>query len=158
MPAGARVKSKHGGLERGRGIVLVVILLVFGSVFLGTGISDVQHARQISRSGVPATATVVQDQGWGRFAVLVSYTTAAGQHLQGTLDTPSEADSYPVGSQLRVVYDPVSPSVVTLPGSGSTDGWIHTWVGAFILLLLAAAAVWGWRRARLQKIRQEPPS
>ena len=109
---------------------MVVVLFAGGCVLLGTGISDIRHAGQISGSGVPVTATVVQDQGWGRYAVRVSYATAAGQQEQGTLDTPRDAAGYPVGSPLRVVYDPASPSVVTLPGSGASAGWAQAGGGS----------------------------
>jgi LPXTG-motif cell wall-anchored protein len=127
---------------------MIVIWLVAACVFVGVGISNVGHASSLGRRGVTVRATVTQDHGWGRFAVRVSYPTAVGQQQQGTLDTPQESTSYPVGSAITVVYDSASPSVVTLPGSSSTSGWAEVAVGAAGLLLLAGVAAWGLRRRR----------
>lgn len=154
VPAGGRTTGKRGSPWRSRGIFMIAVLFAGGCVLLGTGISGVRHAGQVSGSGVPVTATVIQDQGWGRYAVRVSYATAAGQQEQGTLDTSRDASGYPVGSPLRVVYDPASPSVVTLPGPGASAGWAQAGTGAFILLLLAAAATWAWTRGRHRTRRQ----
>ncbi|HEY2507111.1 MAG TPA: DUF3592 domain-containing protein [Streptosporangiaceae bacterium] len=121
---------------RSRGIAMIVIWFIAACVLLGVGISNVGHASSLGQHGITARATVTQNQGWGRFAVRVSYPTAAGQQ-QGTLDTPQDSTSYPVGSAISVVYDPASPSVVSLPGSSSASGWTELAVGAALLVLLA---------------------
>lgn len=142
-----RDRPRRARRWRVRGIFMIAVWLIVGCVLLGTGLSNVQHARQLSAHGVTVAATVLQDQGYGRYAVRVGYQTAAGQREQGTLDTPQEAASYPVGSPVVVTYDPSSPSVVALPGSGSADGaWAEVAVGAFALLLLAGGALLSWLR------------
>jgi hypothetical protein len=135
-----------------RGAVAVVIWLVLACVSLGVGISNVYHARQISRHGVTANATVIQNHGWGSYVLRVRYQTAAGQQETGTLDTPARAATYPVGSAVTVTYDPYSPSVVTWPGSGDGSGWIEIGAGAFVMLLLAATAARAWLRGRQRRL------
>lgn len=130
---------------------MMVTLFVGGCISIGVGISNVHHAGQISRHGVTVNATVIQNQGWGPYSVRVRYVTAAGQQEQGTLDTPAAAGSYPVGSAITVIYDRYSPSVVTLPGSGDSNGWIEIGIGAFALLLPGTVAGWGWLRGRQRR-------
>jgi hypothetical protein len=77
--------------------------------------------------------------------------TTAGEQEQGTLDTPDQASTYPVESMITVIYDPSSPPVVTLPGSGDSDSWIEIGHGSAALLFLAAIACWGWLRGRQQR-------
>ena len=71
--------TKRGSPGRSRGIFMVAVLVIGSCVFLGAGISNVQHAGQISRRGVTEQVTVIQNQGWGRYAVRVRYLTAARQ-------------------------------------------------------------------------------
>jgi len=145
--------NKRGDPWRSRGIVMVAVMLIGGCVLIGVGISNVQHAGQLRKRGVTVTATVVQDHGWGQYAVRVRYLTAAGRQHEGTLDTPRAAGSYPVGSPVTVVYDPASPSTVTLPGSGGSSGWPEIGVGAFLLLMLAALGGGDWLRSRQRRVR-----
>jgi hypothetical protein len=153
----AKPVRKHGGPWQVRGMFMMAVALIAGCVFILVGISNVQHASQIRQHGVTVNATVIQNQGWGRNAVRVSYATAAGQQEQGTLNTPNDAASYPVGSAITAVYDPSSPSTVTLPGSGAGGGWAEVGIGAGILLLLAIAGGRAWLRgARLAGQRTVP--
>ena len=84
--------SKRSEPWRSRGIFMMATWLIGGCVFIvGVGISNVHRARQISQHGVTVNATVIQNQGGGRYSVRVSYDTAAGHQEQGTLATPDDA-------------------------------------------------------------------
>lgn len=69
------------------------------------------------------------------------------------MDTPQQSTSYPVGSTLTVLHDPANPSTVAWPGSGSGGGWAEIVIGALLLTLLAALAVWSRRPGARQRGR-----
>jgi hypothetical protein len=156
-PAGGRTTGKLGSPWCSRGIFVIAVLLADGRVLLGTRTSDVRRAGQFSGSGVPATATVAQDRGRGRYAIRVSYATVAGQQEQGTLD-PRDAADYPAGSPLRGAGDPASPSVVTPPGSGASAGGAEAGAGAFIPAPAGRRGRPGLRRGRHRARQQAPAS
>ncbi|MGA3153029.1 MAG: DUF3592 domain-containing protein [Streptosporangiaceae bacterium] len=134
--------------NRTRAIFGTVLLLVIGFASIGVGLSDLAHARQISKNGIRVFSVVLENNGVGRNAVLVGYTTITGQHEEGVLDTPDEGLDYVIGSEITVVYDPSSPSVVTLPGAGDGDSWFTIGAGAACLVLLAAVYLWIAVRSR----------
>ena len=119
-----------------------------GAVLLGVGISDVRHAHDIATGGVRADAQVIANDGYGKFAVEVSYPTAGGIS-NGTLNVPHEAGRYAIGSRLRVEYARGSPSVVTLAGRASaTDGWIKTGIGSAMLAVVVGLGLRAGLRRR----------
>ena len=69
------------------------------------------------------------------------------------MDTPQQSTSYPVGSTLTVLHDPANPSTVAWPGSGSGGGRPEIVIGALLLTLLAALAVWSRRPGARQRGR-----
>jgi hypothetical protein len=131
---------------------MVVLIAVLGCVLMGAGISNVRHAGQLIAHGVTVHATVAQNHGFGQNSVLVHYFTATGHQEEGVLNTPAQAATYQAGSRLTVVYDPASPSIVTLPGSGN-GGWAEVVTGGVMLAVLALAAGGSWLRRRRQAVR-----
>ena len=129
----AAAHRRHNPTRSG-GIFMILTGVIVACVFLGTGISNVGHAAELSREGTTVRATVLQNHGWGRSAIRVGYVTSSGKQ-EGTLDTHRESTAYPLGSQVTVVYDRASPSVVTLPGEGAGGGWWEIGVGSTVLLL-----------------------
>ena len=134
-----------------RALLIASAMLAGGCAGVGIGLSDIEHAHQISAHGVAVTSTVIQNNGRSdRYAVTVGYQTTAGAQEQGSLDTPNQSTSYAIGSTLAVVYDPSDPSVVTLPGNGSFSGWLTLGAGAFLLALLAFLLLRSRRRGQRQ--------
>lgn len=131
---------------------LIAVLLAGGTGFLVTGVQDVQHARTIGRRGVPALATVVEHDGHGKYAVQVTYPTQDGT-ATGVVPTDHAAYRYPVGSTLRVLYDPDRPTIVTLASRGgrTTEGLVQAVIGAVVLALVALAGATGLVRARRRR-------
>ena len=74
------------------------------------------------------------------------------------MDTPQQSTSYPVGSTLTVLHDPANPSTVAWPGSGSGGGRAEIVIGALLLTLLAALAVWSRRPGARQRGRDRTPA
>jgi hypothetical protein len=137
----------------GSTIMLISISVIFGAAFLGTGISNVIHADDIASHGVQVRAIVLsRDLGFGTTGpshlLVVGYMTASGQHAQGQLDAPNAASSYRLGSAITVVYDPLSPSVVAIPKTGSLGPWLQVVTGIVCLLVFPLLLLWNLVRTR----------
>ena len=71
---------------------------------------------------------------------------------------PQHSTSDPVGSTLTVLYDPANPSTLAWPGSGSAGRRAGTVIGALLLTLLAAPAVWSRQPGARQRGQGRTPA
>jgi len=125
-----------------RGVALMTTVLIIGAIFLAIGISNVVDASEIASHGVQVRAVVLGvPKGGPSNSTEVGYTTASGQREQGVLGGVSYLR---VGSAITVVYDPVRPSVVALPGASSEGAWQQVVAGSASLLIFFFFLV-SWR-------------
>jgi Protein of unknown function (DUF3592) len=136
------------------GLVLLAGLTIYGAVSVGLGISGFVNEHELATSGVPAVARVTATSGYGKDTIQVTY-QVNGRSVQGTVG--ADPSSVYQGEVLSVVYDPSSPSVVSLAGDAgdTSSAWAETIVGAIFLLLVPVSfllTIIGRRRRRRRAI------
>jgi hypothetical protein len=136
------------------GVILLAGLIIYGAVSLGLGISGFVNEHELAASGVSAVGRVTATSGYGKNTIQVTY-QAGGREVQGTVG--ADPSSVYQGELLDVVYDPSSPSVVSLASDvgDTSSAWAETITGAIFLLLVPLSfllALIGRRRRRRRAI------
>jgi DnaJ domain len=122
-----------------------IACIVAGLAAAGLIISLQRHDAELRDRGTPATATVVL-QGTER---RLQFTTAAGRTVLAPEPFRTGTGEKPVGSQVRIRYDPDHPTqVITNDDKLARD--ITLWVVAAKLLIVGAGFVW-WGARRLRR-------
>jgi hypothetical protein len=136
------------------GIVLLAGMIIYGAVLVGLGISGFVNEHELAASGVSAVGRVTATSGYGKNTIQVTY-RAGGREVQGTVGV--DPSSVYQGEPLDIVYDPSSPSVVSLASDvgDTSSAWAETITGAIFLLLVPLSfllALIGRRRRRRRAI------
>jgi hypothetical protein len=103
------------------------------------------RARQLTASGVPATAVVIDNQqeslseGQIRFLPVVRFHTRSGQEVHTVLEDLANHRSHLAGTEYPIVYDPDNPRSTVVPG-GRTGKLIVSLVFGLVFLGFAACA------------------
>jgi hypothetical protein len=118
----------------------VIVIALLGGLLCVLPIIRILKLRRDLAAGIPATATVADNQiisrskGGVSFRPLVTFRTSDGREIRALVATAS-ASSFIVGSTLAVSYSPDNPELVHAAGQTERPLWMIAGFGAFMLAL-----------------------